>query len=366
MKGRSYQKPNGQWYVAWYHAGKQYKIYRYQGEMIENKRVAEKLRSVMQSDVEKGTFRIETYIKEQWSDTVEYLGGWLESIKPNVSLATYRNYKTSVTRHLAPFFGRHQIKLREIQYDVLLMLLNSIDLSGRGKSCVMKCLQTCLKHAWKSHRIQNMPPFPDKKMYRIDEPEIKWLPEDRQLAIIDAIPARHRPIFLWLKYHLRRPAEAMSLLKTDYDPLTKSFTIHRSVSSHRQVDRTKTGKVHIIPCHSAFAPYLGHSAPFSPYFFTCGESRQVGKCYTQFIMARIWKDACADAGENIPMYAGLKHSSCCQYINEKGLSLSELQSVTDHASIDSVKRYAKMEIDRKRELMERTGKVIPMRKKENQ
>jgi hypothetical protein len=83
-------------------------------------------------------------------------------------------------------------------------------------------------------------------------------------------------------------------------------------------------------------------------------------------MARIWKNACAETGEDIPMYAGLKHSSCCQYINEKGLSLADLQQITDHANMDSVKRYAKMEIDRKRELMERTGKVIPIRKAANE
>jgi hypothetical protein len=59
------------------------------------------------------------------------------------------------------------------------------------------------------------------------------------------------------------------------------------------------------------------------------------------------------------MYAGLKHSSCCQYINEKGLSMSDLQTITDHARLDSVKRYAKTELDRKRELMER--KVIPLK-----
>jgi hypothetical protein len=73
-------------------------------------------------------------------------------------------------------------------------------------------------------------------------------------------------------------------------------------------------------------------------------------------MSKLWKDACKRAGESISMYAGLKHSSCCQYINEKGLSMSDLQAITDHARLDSVKRYAKTELARKRELMER--KVI--------
>jgi hypothetical protein len=48
------------------------------------------------------------------------------------------------------------------------------------------------------------------------------------------------------------------------------------------------------------------------------------------------------------MYAGLKPSSCCQYINEKGLSMYDLQSITDHDRLDSVKRYAKTELACKR------------------
>jgi hypothetical protein len=31
--------------------------------------------------------------------------------------------------------------------------------------------------------------------------------------------------------------------------------------------------------------------------------------------------------DGVSMYAGLKHSSCCQYINEKGLSMSDLQTI---------------------------------------
>jgi hypothetical protein len=75
----------------------------------------------------------------------------------------------------------------------------------------------------------------------------------------------------------------------------------------------------------------------------------------------LWRKACQAAGESIDMYSGLKHSSCCQYLNDKGLSLSELQIITDHANMESVKRYGKIEIDRKRQLLE-TRKTGPDRK----
>ncbi|MEE9495316.1 MAG: tyrosine-type recombinase/integrase [Desulfobacterales bacterium] len=185
--------------------------------------------------------------------------------------------------------------------------------------------------------------------------------EDRQIKIIEAIPTIHQPIFWFLKHHLRRPSEAMALYKDDYDPNLDAFIIRRTISARKLVNRTKAGVEHIIPCHSAFKPILldlNDRPPqyISPFLFTCPSSRLEGKRYSHSIMSKLWKDACKRAGESISMYAGLKHSSCCQYINEKGLSMSDLQAITDHARLDSVKRYAKTELARKRELMER--KVI--------
>jgi hypothetical protein len=69
-------------------------------------------------------------------------------------------------------------------------------------------------------------------------------------------------------------------------------------------------------------------------------------------MREIWIKACQEAGEDIEMYSGLKHSSCSQYINEKGYSLDEVQMLTDHARRDSVKRYASVQLDAKRRLLE--------------
>ena len=56
------------------------------------------------------------------------------------------------------------------------------------------------------------------------------------------------------------------------------------------------------------------------------------------------------------MYSGLKHSSCSQYINEKGYSIDEIQMMTDHARRESVnKRYASAQLEAKRRLIE--GKI---------
>jgi hypothetical protein len=69
-------------------------------------------------------------------------------------------------------------------------------------------------------------------------------------------------------------------------------------------------------------------------------------------MYKIWKKASKQVGEDINMYSGLKHSSCSQYINEKHYSLDQVQMLTDHARRESVQRYASVQLDEKRRLME--------------
>jgi integrase len=153
----------------------------------------------------------------------------------------------------------------------------------------------------------------------------------------------------------------------DWDKENGVFIIRRSESARKEVERTKTGVEHIIPCHSEFLRFfVGYGrAILSPYVFVNPRSRSIGKRYTNDSLNVIWHRACLDAGESIDLYSGLKHSSCSQYINEKGLSISDLHQITDHARLESVRKYAKMEVARKRELMER-GKVVKMERVENE
>jgi integrase len=132
------------------------------------------------------------------------------------------------------------------------------------------------------------------------------------------------------------------------------FTIHRSISARTLVDKTKTGEIHTIPCHPDFERHLKtelRKPNISPFLFKNPRARKPGKRYTKESLNNIWKVACKEAGEDIDLYSGLKHSSCSQYINERGLSESELQVITDHARVESVRKYAKTKVSRVKELM---------------
>lgn len=135
-------------------------------------------------------------------------------IEPRRKPATIKGYWSYFNNWIKPFFEKNPIMLHEIQLDTLNKLLNSIALKSKGKYNVMNCMHSFMDYAWRSRRIPEMPPFPKKEDYTLEQPVIKWLPEERQMKIINAIPEQDRPIFLFLKYHLRQPSEACVLQRS--------------------------------------------------------------------------------------------------------------------------------------------------------
>lgn len=349
----------GAWFVLWYDkkTKKTVKVYRYNGEKIWKKQTATKLLGQMQGAVENGTFVLERYTKKGWTNIIPLLDDWLKNTKKNLTPATYKGYKSYIENHIKPYFQkRPELMLHDIQLDILTDFLNQLPLQPKGKMNVMYCLHAFLDYAKRSKRIVAMPSFPKKNAYQLEPNEIKWLPEARQLNILETIPVEHQPIFYFLKYYMRRPAEAMALQKEDLQ--NGRFTIHRSISARQLINKTKTGEIHTLPCIADFEPFIERERQkqieagiISPFFFVNPSARNPGKRYTNETLNRLWRKATQEVGEDIDMYSGLKHSSCSQYVNEKGLSESELQIITDHARLESVRRYAKTEVKRKKELM---------------
>lgn len=371
MKGSvGYDRTVRRYYVSWYHEpiGKTVKLWYYHGNKNipfrkgkQGKELANGMLSQMRGDYENKVFRLEKYTNRA-SDVVPYLLKWLEAVEPSIAPGTFHDYKGSVHNHLVPFFTRRGVQLHEIQYDVVVELMNGLDLEGKGKWNTVYVLHRCLRYAHKSGRIPVMPQFPEKHEYQITEPVIKWLPSNRQQAIIKAITLDDQPIFWWLKYHLRRPGEACVLHKEDYGGGV--FVVHRGLSYHKEIERTKDKGVHYIPAVSDFLPFIEiekekqrKAGIVSPYFFVPSagvkyRGRHLLR-YSLKVLGKIWKDACKQVGEDIDMYSGLKHSTASQMVNESGYDLGEVQIAGDWATLEAVKKYAKVEVSARKALLER-------------
>lgn len=372
MSGSVHQrKDSGCFYVQWWDEAtkKQVKIYRYRGEKMGSKKTALKLLAQMQTAVEGGVFDLANFSGQQ-TDVIPFLDEWIEAIGPGLAPATLKGYKSYIKCHLKPFFKKNPVALVDVRLDVLTRLLNSMKgKSGAFKLKVMYCMHACLDFAWRSGKIVAVPPFPKRNLYQIQDPEIKWMPSDRQQKVLDAIPDEHKPIFYWLKYHLRRPGEAMALHRVDYRETDDLFIVRRSISARKLIERTKTGQIHLAPCVDAFKPYLKQALKtpiISPFMFTHKTSKLPGKRYSHAVLKGILKQACESVGEEfIGVYPFVKHSGFTQLAVEKDYSDTELQIAGGHADIRSVKKYRALVMSARKRLLEgkpdRPAEVIPMK-----
>ena len=98
----------------------------------------------------------------------------------------------------------------------------------------------------------------------------------------------------------------------------------------------------------------------SPYLFVSLRGKLKGKRYTEKTLERIWAVACAGVGEDITLYSGTKHSRATQLLNVYGLSKADPKEAGDWSRMESVDKYAKVELATRRNLLE--GKVVRLQK----
>jgi hypothetical protein len=330
--------------------------------------------TIMRSDWEahlKGErlFDLQKYRQARYTDVIPYLWDWLKH-ETGLTPGGKARYKSAIKAQLAPFFEEHPYQLHEIQFDTFKQLITWMSEKGAAPKHIKNTgdtLAACLKYAKKSRRIAVLPDFPGKKDYGVKAKPPVWITEAEQLQIINAIPRDHQPIFWWLKYHWRRKGEACALLRTDYDPRIDSFVIHRGISDREIVEYTKTGDIHTIPCMSKFKPFLKERLHDlrSPFMFTCLNSRMEGKRYTYEILDKLWEDARVKAGIKIKIgiHDGLRKSNASYALNILRKNKHDVQAMGDWADIRSVEHYADYELDRRRDLMEEMGQVIPLHDK---
>jgi hypothetical protein len=296
----------------------------------------------------------------------------LETKEGTIMPGTYKPYYIAINKHLIPFFQRHPVQLHEIQKDTIKLLhkeLRSIVdpksnkiLNPKTIKNIINVLHTCLVDANESDRIPKMPGFPKKKDYQIKKKPILWITNEEKDAIFKHIPELHLPIFWWLRLSWRREGEAIALLRSDYDPRTDSFIIHRGISDRRIVERTKDGEIYVWPCDDRFKPYLKeilNRKDFSQFMFTCESSRLEGKRYSREILMRIWSNACAQENIKIDIHRGLRTSGASSAINEFGWSIEEAQEHGQWSDVETLKEfYGRYDLERIRALQ--VKKVVPI------
>jgi len=185
--------------------------------------------------------------------------------------------------------------------------------TGKTAQNIMYALHSMMDYALRDERISLIPPFPKEEDYNIIESIPEWLNTKEFWEVLNKIPYEHKPIFLWMYYHLMREAEACAIQWEDWDDINQVFWVRRSISARKVVESTKTGKIYPTPCHRDFYPYMlelkkSNGGLKSKYIFTNRRARKPSKRYTNESINNIWKRACKEVGKSIRPYAGTRHS----------------------------------------------------------
>jgi len=389
MNGKVYErkdiKGNSWFYIkypwsSW--PGRAFTVSWYRGLRMRTEEDANRLLHQIQGEEEKGTLNPLTYTKGE-SDIVEFLHEWLDECKGDWTPGTQKLYGSYVRNHLEPFFRSKTYQLNSCRGKAIQELKTCLEKKtrkiklpdGTDKEVrviapeyvkkVVDCLGSALHYAWRCEIIDYPPPLPKKKAYQITEKKPRATTEAIQDEIIGKVPIEHQAVLLFMKYHPEvRPSSVMMLNIADYDNVQNVFIVRRGISGGQEVEYTKTKKEQKVPCHSKFKPILEKLVQhreyvWSPYLFTCKESRHMHHRYTKEILDRIIHMACKDAGVKINLYSLMKHTGATKYLKDLQYSPEQVKILLGLSSTQMVYKYMDVDLEVKRQLME--GNVVPLR-----
>lgn len=103
MKGSyHWQESANRFYVSVYHAGKQIKIWKYNGEPIWHEKTANKLLSKIRAEIDDGVFLPKAYMPDSPVSIGVYSGQWIKTL--SVAKATLKFYEKEI-KHAIQYFG---------------------------------------------------------------------------------------------------------------------------------------------------------------------------------------------------------------------------------------------------------------------
>jgi integrase len=107
----------------------------------------------------------------------------------------------------------------------------------------------------------------------------------------------------------------------------------------KRKDRTKTGKIRVIPVNTEMAGILENICRnrFGEEFVFINQ--RTGKHYCKTTFGEQWRAACESAGVKITAYEGLRHSWASQRVS-RGISLYLVSKVLGHVDSRSSERYS--------------------------
>lgn len=242
------------------------------------------------------------------------------------------------------FFGKTDI--RELKKGDIKDFIASLPkhLAPKTKRNALGTLHVIFADAYDREDIDRIPGWPT---ISVPESEIKWISREWQDRIIEAIPIRDRPIFIFLKTYGCRPGEGRALMWDVIDYDKGLICIRRTFSGTVLVERTKTSTIRYLPLLPEIVDLLKPLRGVGQGFVF---KNSHGWPYKDSIN-RIWRKAQRSVGApDVTLYQGTKHSKGSQLISE-GHSIELVRQLFGHSSIKMTEKYTKADVRALRKML---------------
>jgi integrase len=344
-------RPKTFFIVLYYDKSKQRISRDTDGHILDSYRRAHRLLEKIRKDIDDNIFSLSDYLPkeiEQFRGNNQLEKWYTFKVSQDLSPGHLKKVREYIEKYYKPFLGNlncKQIRTHHIE-DFLASLLSN--LATKTKKNLMTMLKNFCNWLNRREILLRVPQFP---VLSPAEPPIEWICREDQVKILNHVPPYHQPIISFMMRHPIRSSEACALQRKHFNLENMSVHICQAFSL-KEIRSRKNKKPYFLPLSHDFDINILKAKLPKAFVFT----NTMGEPYTANRLRKIWDKARKKAGLTIKLKNATRHSVASQAVNE-GTNLAVVSKALGHSTLEVTKRYASMEIESLRVVVEGRAQV---------
>jgi len=173
---------------------------------------------------------------------------------------------------------------------------------------------------------------------KTEDPEIEWLTEQEQLAVLGVLPKDDRPIYDFLFLTGARVNEACALQRSDINYQKRTVTIRNTIKRNGDVGIVKNKKPRRIPLAAVAHCFKEDIISIRGFVFI----NKWGRRYSDDYLRETFYKACDKAGvKRIKLKNATRHSFGMG-LRKKGYDAWQISKIMNHSDIKITEHYIEM------------------------